>query len=144
MTSFPSGWGPALNLRLHNVAIQTGNFERSYHFYSKVLRLPVVREPFTFKEQRRLAWFDAGSILIELYSVKFTRDSSPYDPDGVGPDHLAFEVDDLDAMLEWLEVAGYKPIKPPFVPPSGDPTQPRVVFIAGPDGEELQFRERSS
>lgn len=138
----PSRKGHGQAIQVHNVAIQTEDFDRSFAFYAEVLQLPVVREPFVFKEQRKLAWFDGGSILIELYSIKFSQTASPYDPNGIGPDHIAFEVDDIDGMLAWLEEWGYKPIKPPFVPPSGDPQQPRVVFIAGPDGEELQFRER--
>lgn len=128
-------------LTVHNIAIQTGDFERSYRFYSEILKLPVVREPFIYKDQRKLAWFSGGSILIELYSVKFGQPANSYDANGIGPDHLAFVVADLDAWLGYLASHEVFPIKPPFVPPSGDPGQPRVVFVAGPDGEELQFRE---
>ena len=141
MTSHDPEPTAGLGLHVHNIAIQTADFDRSYHFYANVLRLPVVREPYTFKGHRQLAWLDGGSVLIELYSVRQSRVSSPYDPDCIGPDHIAFEVNDLDVMLNTLELAGYKPIDPPFFPPSGDPRQPRVVFIAGPDGEEIQFRE---
>lgn len=128
-------------LRIHNVAIQTGDFDRAYNFYANVLCLPVLREPYEYKNQRTLAWFDGGSIQLELYSVKFKLSPTPYEPTGVGPDHVAFEVEDLDAVISWLRGHGISPIKPPFVPPSGDPRQSRVVFFSGPDGEELQFRE---
>lgn len=128
-------------MAVHNIALQTGCFDESFHFYSVVLGLPVVRQPFVYKDQRKLAWFDGGSILIELYTVKFGRKSSGYDPDGIGPDHLAFQVEDLDQMMAHLAEHGIHPIKPIFTPPSGDPHQPRVVFVNGPDGEEVQFRE---
>lgn len=125
---------------LHSVAVQTASFDKAYRFYTEVLGLAVVREPFAFKT-RRLAWLHAGTVLLELYSTKERAAAVPYHQDGVGPDHLAFVVPDLDAMVERLRAHGVAVLKGPMVPPSGDPRQPRVLFAAGPDGEEIQFRE---
>jgi hypothetical protein len=50
-------------------------------------------------------------------------------------------VDDLDEIVEHLKRNGVRIIRGPLIPPSGDPQQPRILFVEGPDGEELQFRE---
>jgi catechol 2,3-dioxygenase-like lactoylglutathione lyase family enzyme len=125
---------------VHSVALQTASFEEAFDFYTSVLGLRVAREPFFFKT-RRLAWLDGGSVLIELYSGKEGVALGDHSQAHVGPDHIAFTVDDLDSMVEHLKSNGVTIIKGPYVPPSGDPAQPRVVFAEGPDGEEIQFRE---
>jgi catechol 2,3-dioxygenase-like lactoylglutathione lyase family enzyme len=126
--------------RVHSVALQTANFDAAYDFYTRVVGLAVVREPYPFKT-RTLAWLDGGGMLIEMYSVKDGVEPVQYSPKSVGPDHLAFVVDDLDSMIGWLTENNIRIVKGPMVPPSGDPRQPRVLFVEGPDGEEVQFRE---
>jgi catechol 2,3-dioxygenase-like lactoylglutathione lyase family enzyme len=125
---------------VHSVALQTASFDVAYDFYTSVLGLRVVREPFSFKT-RKLAWLDAGSVLIELYSGKDGVLLSGHSDARVGLDHIAFTVDDLDSMIEHLKAHEVPIIKGPYVPPSGDPAQPRILFAEGPDGEEIQFRE---
>jgi catechol 2,3-dioxygenase-like lactoylglutathione lyase family enzyme len=125
---------------VHSVALQTACFDESFDFYTSVLGLRVAREPFSFKT-RMLAWLDAGSVLIELYSGKEGVLLSEHSDACVGLDHIAFTVADLDSMVEHLKAHGVPIIKGPYIPPSGDPAQPRIVFAEGPDGEEIQFRE---
>jgi catechol 2,3-dioxygenase-like lactoylglutathione lyase family enzyme len=126
--------------KLHSIAIQTAAFDRAYTFYTEVVRLAVIREPFQFKT-RTLAWLDAGGTLIELYSVKDGVDPEPYNNHAVGPEHVAFEVDDLDAFQSLLKEYNCAIEKGPLLPPSGDPNQPRILFAVGPDGDSIQFRE---
>jgi catechol 2,3-dioxygenase-like lactoylglutathione lyase family enzyme len=125
---------------VHSVALQTASFDVAFDFYTSVLGLRVTREPFSFKT-RKLAWLDAGSVLIELYSGKEGVLLNGHSDAHVGPDHIAFTVADLDSMVEHLKAHGVPIIKGPYIPPSGDPAQPRIVFAEGPDGEEIQFRE---
>ena len=134
------GRPPMIECTVHSVALQTASFDEAFDFYTSVLGLRVAREPFSFKT-RRLAWLDGGSVLIELYSGKEGVRLSEHSGAGVGPDHIAFTVADLDSMVEHLKAHGIPIIKGPYIPPSGDPAQPRVVFAEGPDGEEIQFRE---
>lgn len=126
--------------RAHSVAIQTSSFEASYDFYTRILGLPVIREPFKFKK-RTLAWIDAGGLLIELFSVKDDVSPQKYDDRAVGVTHLAFEVSDLDALVDYLAKHRVKITKGPLLPASGDPKQPRVLFVHDPDGAAIQFRE---
>lgn len=131
---------PAPQCRLHSIAIQTTVFDQAYRFYTQVVGLTVVREPFRFKT-RTVAWLDGGGALIELYSVKEGVEPDSYNNRAVGPEHVAFEVDDLDAFQSVLMDYGCQIEKGPLLPPSGDPNQPRVLFAVGPDGDSIQFRE---
>lgn len=127
-------------LAFHSIAIQTATFDESYSFYKDILGLRVVREPYQFKT-RRLAWLDTGTALIELYSIRSGDTPVPYTDNRLGSDHVAFTVADVDIMSSYLIDNGVKILKGPYLPPSGDPRQPRILFAEGPDGEELQFRE---
>ncbi|WP_157930408.1 VOC family protein [Glycomyces xiaoerkulensis] len=125
---------------MHSIAIQTDCFDRSYWFYTEVVGLAKVREPFPFKT-RTLAWLDAGVALIELYSTKHGADAAmPLGPAN-GIDHVAFVVERLDEVIAVLEVHGIAIAKGPLVPPSGDPRQPEILFVEAPEGTEVQFRE---
>jgi len=134
----------AISAEIHSVAIQSRDFDKALHFYAHVLGLPIVVEPYEFKKKRILAWLDAGTCLLELYSNKLGDDPVAWDPKGVGPVNLAFAVDSLDDVITLAKQENLRIIKPPFIPPSGDPNQPRVMFISGPDDEQLLFRERSA
>jgi glyoxylase I family protein len=127
-------------LSVHSVSVQTADFDAAYDFYTRIVGLKTVRAPYAFKT-RTLAWLDGGGILIELYSVKAGAEPVPYSPSGVGLDHIAFVVDNLEAMISTLEENNIRILQGPMIPPSGDPRQPRVLFVEGPDGEEVQFRE---
>jgi glyoxylase I family protein len=131
---------PPLECRMHSIAIQTATFDAAYDFYTRILGFPVVREPFRYKT-RTLAWIDAGTALIELYTLK--RGVSPVarDDAAVGIDQVAFVVSDLENVISRMTAHQVKITKGPFVPPSGDPEQPRVLFVEGPDGTPIQFRE---
>ena len=128
-------------VHLHHVALQTSCFEKAFSFYTELLGLRVVKEPFTFKGKRTLAWLDAGGILIEIYSVKDGEEPQPYDRRRVGTDHIAFEVQDIDATIAYLSHHNVRILRQPFLPPTDDPCQPRVAMIEGPDGEEIEIRE---
>ena len=129
-----------LQCSLHSVAVQTADFEKALDFYARILGLEVLRSPFQYKT-RQLAWLGAGPVQIELYSIRAGMNPEPYDANRVGPDHVAFVTDDLDALVSYFSQQNVKVLKGPLVPPSGDPQQPRVMFVEGPDGDELQFRE---
>jgi catechol 2,3-dioxygenase-like lactoylglutathione lyase family enzyme len=129
-----------LRCSVHSVAVQTADFEKALDFYVRILGLEVLRSPFQYKT-RQLAWLGGGPVQIELYSTRAGMNPEPYDGNRVGPDHVAFVTDDLDALVSYFSDQNVKVLKGPLIPPSGDPKQPRVMFVEGPDGDELQFRE---
>ncbi len=132
-----------IRAQIHHVALQTAHVDRAFEFYTELLGLSVVKKPFNFKDKRTLAWLNAGAITIELYNVKNGQVPQPYDDRRVGADHIAFEVQDLDVMLAHLRKHNVKVLKEPFTPPTDDSQQPRVAFIEGVDGEEIELREIS-
>jgi len=126
---------------ISHVAIQTAHFEQAFDFYTGLLGLKVVKAPFDFKGKRTLAWLDAISITIELYSIKKGEEAQPYDGHRVGADHIAFQVQNLDTILEHLKRHDIRILKEPFLPPTDDPRQLRIAFIEGVDGEEIELVE---
>lgn len=131
--------------KLHHVTIQTSNFERAFRFYTELLGLKIIKEPFNFKGKRTLAWLDAGSVELELYSLKKGMEPEPFSDRRLGVEHIAFEVEDLDLALEKLKMNEIVVIKEPFKPQVDDePNVPRMAVIEGPDGEEIALRELSS
>lgn len=57
---------------------------------------------------------------------------------GTGYGHIAVTVDDLDAVLEKLALAGIEPEKPPYtVAVDG----PRLCFVRDPDGYRVELLE---
>jgi len=124
---------------LHHVAIQTGHFEESLAFYVEVLGLRLL-ERRQFK-RRQLAWLQAGSTKIELFSNREGEALALWSDFYCGPVHLAFEVANLDDFLALAQKRGarFHPSHPePFVPPV--PNEPRIAFLLGPDGEEVEIR----
>lgn len=136
----PTAAPTPLQCSVHSVAVQTADFEKALDFYVRILGLEVLRAPFQFKT-RQLAWLRGGPVQIELYSIRAGVSPEPYDDNRVGPDHIAFVTDDLDALVLYFSGQNVKILRGPLIPPSGDPKQPRVLFVEGPDGDELQFRE---
>lgn len=130
----------SLGVKAHSIAVQTAMFERSFDFYTRILGLRVVRGPARFKT-RTLAWLDAKGLLVELYSLKAGKDAVGYCEEAVGIAQVAFEVEDLDLAMKILDENGVKIVNGPLVPPSGDPLQPRILFIDDPDGTPVQLRE---
>jgi glyoxylase I family protein len=129
-----------LCFQIHHVAVQTANFEKAFKFYTETLGLKIQKEPFQFKG-RTLTWLDGGGIKIELFSIKAGKEPQKYDARRVGTDHIALEVKRLDDAISYLSERGVTILKEPFYPPTADPFQPRVAFIEGADGEEIELRE---
>ena len=131
-----------MRFRLHHVAIQTAEFDTAYFFFTKILKLPLVKPPFNFKS-RRMCILSAGSVEIELCSHKKDTKILPYSSQQSGPEHIAFEVSDLDEAIKRVRSFGVLVTKEPFIPPVEEAEQPKVAFVAGPDGQEIEFRETS-
>jgi catechol 2,3-dioxygenase-like lactoylglutathione lyase family enzyme len=126
---------------IHHIAVQTSNFERAISFYRDVLGVDVV-ETRSFK-RRRMAWLGVGDVLIELFSKREGEDLEPWSDFYSGPVHLAFVVDDLTEFLAEAQRQGVylHPSHPePFMPPV--PGARMIAYLLGPDGEEIEVRER--
>ena len=121
-------------MRAHHIAIYTRDLARLEAFYTQVLGFPVVRR----WDAAGIVFVDAGGLWIEL-----TRQDAPDDgtqpralDQGVGINHFAIQVDDVDRSFEELVDTGVRVLAAP-----ADYENVRVAFLADPDGNVLELIE---
>jgi glyoxylase I family protein len=123
---------------IHHIAIICSNYERSKEFYTKVLGLKIIRE--IYREQRGSYKLDLalnGNYIIELFSFPDPPKRLSY-PEAAGLRHLAFEVDNLETMMEQLKKYGVE--AEPFR--IDEYTRRRFTFIADPDNLPIELYEK--
>jgi glyoxylase I family protein len=124
--------------KVHHIAIICSDYGKSKKFYTEVLGLEIIAE--VFREERNSYKLDLalhGQYTIELFSFP-DPPSRVSRPEATGLRHLAFEVEDLEAVLEVMlkfEV-GYEPIR------TDEYTRKKFTFIADPDGLPIEFYEK--
>ena len=121
-------------MRAHHVAIYTHDLARLEAFYTQTLGFPVVRR----WAAAGIVFVDAGGLWIEL-----TRQDAPDDgtqpralDQGVGLNHFALQVDDVDRSFQQLVDQGVRVLAAP-----ADYENVRVAFLADPDGNVLELIE---
>ncbi len=88
-----------------------------------------------------VAMMKRGEIIIELYQLP-EKELAEIKARGNGHvDHIAFDVDDVDTLLTEMKNEGFNILEtaPVFLPFWKHGT--KYFFIAGPDGERLEFNE---
>lgn len=123
--------------RIHHVAIICSDYKRSKRFYTEVLKLRVIDEH--YREQRQsfkldLALPDGGQ--IELFSFPDPPER-PSRPEAQGLRHLAFAVDAVEDVVNYLNQNGVE-TEPVRV---DEYTGKRFTFFQDPDGLPLEIYE---
>ena len=116
--------------RLDHCSIPVGDVAQAEEFYGDVLGLvPIPRPDFGFPG----AWFDAGGgLAVHLTTgAELRGEDSPVRPNEA---HLAFRVDDSDAMLEHLNSHGVSVWELP-----NSPAARRQIFFNDPWGNMLEM-----
>lgn len=124
--------------KVHHIAIICSNYGVSKRFYTEILGLKIINE--TYREERKSYKLDLalnGEYIIELFSFP-NPPKRPTRPEAVGLRHLAFEVDELDKMIVYLENHNIE-VEPVRV---DEITGKRFSFIADPDGLPIEFCEK--
>lgn len=88
--------------KVHHIAIICSDYQKSKSFYVDVLGLTVLNE--TYRPERESFKLDLvlnGEYLIELFSFP-NPPKRVSRPEATGLRHLAFEVSDIEKMIEWL------------------------------------------
>lgn len=124
--------------KVHHIAIICSNYEISKRFYTDVLGLEIVRE--VYREERESYKLDLalnGEYVVELFSFPEPA-PRPSRPEAMGLRHLAFEVDDVSAMVDRLNDKGVKaePIR------IDEFTGKQFTFITDPDLLPIEFYEK--
>ena len=124
--------------KVHHIAIIASNYEISKVFYTQILELNIIRE--VYRKERDSYKLDLalnGNYVIELFSFpnppkRLSR------PEGTGLRHLAFEVDDLDEIIAFLNSKNIisEPIR------IDEFTGKRFTFIQDPDALPIEFYEK--
>lgn len=91
---------------LHHVAIICSDYQKSKHFYTKILGLEVIQE--IYRNERTSYKLDLalnGLYIVELFSFpsppkRISR------PEATGLRHLAFEVDNIEEVVDKLSKKG--------------------------------------
>lgn len=124
--------------KVHHIAIICSDYKKSKAFYTEVLGLEITRE--VYREERDSYKLDLslnGQYIIELFSFpdppkRLSR------PEATGLRHLAFEVGDLEAVLQKMLMSEvvFEPIR------TDEFTGRRFTFISDPDGLPIEFYEK--
>ena len=121
-------------MRAHHVAISTTQFERLRAFYVETLGLTVVGG---FPDQE-IVFLDAGGVTLEIVGERAPGQPSPAGFERRGWQHLAWEVEDVDAAYADLIARGVAGHSPPVdFPP--DAPRLRIAFLTDPDGNLLEL-----
>ncbi|WP_419206644.1 VOC family protein [Photobacterium leiognathi] len=87
---------------IHHVAIICSDYARSKHFYTQILKLTVINE--TYREQRQSYKLDLrlpDDSQLELFSFP-DAPARPSYPEAQGLRHLAFVVEDIHSVVDYL------------------------------------------
>jgi len=125
---------------IHHIAIICSDYHRSRQFYTEVLGLQVIRE--VYREERQSYKLDLalnGHYVIELFSFP-SPPPRVSRPEAAGLRHLAFSVDDIEAIVARLATfnVAAEPIR------TDEFTGKRFTFISDPDGLPIEFYEQHS
>jgi glyoxylase I family protein len=123
--------------RIHHVAIICSDYQISKHFYIDVLGFSVINE--TFRESRNSYKLDlklSNGDYIELFSFP-NPPQRVSQPEACGLRHLAFEVDDIDESVAYLQS---KDVKVEDIR-TDEITGKRFTFFQDPNGLPLEIYE---
>ncbi len=123
--------------KIHHVAIICSNYQTSKHFYVYILGFSVINE--TFRESRNSYKLDLqlnSGDYIELFSFP-NPPQRVSRPEACGLRHLAFEVNDIDESVAYLQA---KDVKVEDIR-TDEITGKRFTFFQDPDGLPLEIYE---
>lgn len=92
--------------KVHHIAIICSDYQKSKHFYTEILGLEILNE--VYRSERASYKCDLalnGEYIIELFSFPNPPERVSR-PEAAGLRHLAFEVDDIDFVVEHLTKKG--------------------------------------
>ncbi len=134
-------------MKLHHLAVVVADIKRSAEFYKKLLNITPVTKIIHDAGQKVHIQFLAGPVLGPLRLELLAPDSndSPVASalkKGGGPNHLCFEVSDLDQALELARRQGSRIICAPIKAPAL--ANRKIAFVFTPDQQIVEFVQGSA
>jgi glyoxylase I family protein len=123
----------------HHVAIICSDYEKSKYFYTAILGMEIIAE--NYRPSRRSYKLDLklpSGEQIELFSFPKSP-KRPSFPEALGLRHLAFSVDSVDLMSDYL-ISKNIAVEPIRV---DEYTNKKFTFFNDPDGLPLEIYEQS-
>lgn len=122
---------------IHHIAIICSDYQKSKHFYTKILSFKIIREVYRVERQSyKLDLSVNGMYQIELFSFPnpVARASRP---EACGLRHLAFEVNNVQETRNYLlrQSVDCEDIR------IDEFTEKSFFFIEDPDGLPIEFYE---
>jgi catechol 2,3-dioxygenase-like lactoylglutathione lyase family enzyme len=141
-----------------HTGITVSNLERSLEFWQNVLGFEFSHRAHQTSEMASEITGVAGAEIkiavvrapgghkIELleYLAPPDRKQVGLRPCDVGSVHVAFTVDNLDAVLEKIAASGWKAAGKPQILQSGPNAGKRVVYVRDPDGTTIELMQMQS
>lgn len=123
--------------RIHHIAIICSDYEISKRFYTEILGLEIIRE--VFRKERNSYKLDLslnGNYIIELFSFPNPPERVSR-PEATGLRHIAFEVENLEEIIEELNSKKIEtePIR------TDEFTGKRFTFLSDPDNLPVELYE---
>ncbi|WP_318419790.1 SMU1112c/YaeR family gloxylase I-like metalloprotein [Photobacterium leiognathi] len=120
---------------IHHVAIICSDYARSKYFYTHILKLTVINE--TYREQRQSYKLDLrlpDNSQLELFSFP-DAPARPSYPEAQGLRHLAFVVEDIYSVVDYLVAQGVE-VEDIRI---DELTGKAFTFFSDPDGLPLEL-----
>lgn len=132
-----------LNLtRIQHVGIPVADLVRSEAFYNRLGFTNVMSSTFQHEGgQGKVAMMKQGDIIIEIYQMPDPALNEIRSRRDGHIDHVAFDVEDIEATFELLKKEGFNIIEESPVFLAFWQRGCKYFNITGPDGERLEFNQ---
>ena len=120
----------------HHIAVISSSYEKAKEFYIDKLGFELTKEAYRPATDDYLRMLKKGDTVIEL----FIRPDAPQrlsNPEAMGLRHLAFRVENIEPVVDWLNAMGIETEPVRVDPYNGG----RFTFFKDPDGLPLELHE---
>jgi catechol 2,3-dioxygenase-like lactoylglutathione lyase family enzyme len=128
--------------RIQHIGIPVTNVDASEVFYRRLGFVNSMTSGFDYQGGRgKCVMMQRDSMILELYQMPDAELAAIRGRRDGHVDHVAFDVDDIDATFAQLKAEGFTPVeeKPVLLPFWKNGC--KYFFILGPDGERLEFNQ---
>ncbi|PHQ29622.1 VOC family protein [Leeuwenhoekiella nanhaiensis] len=128
--------------KIQHVGIPVTNLKNSVAFYSKLGFIEAMRAQFDHNDEKgNVVMMQSGDVIMELYEFP-AKDLEEIRNRSHGHiDHIAFDVEDVEAVFQELQTAGYEIQEDAPVFLNFWNKGCKYFNITGPDGERLEFNQ---
>jgi len=124
---------------IHHAAIICSNYEKSKYFYTDILGLTIIAENYrTKRDSYKLDLALPDGSQVELFSFPSAPERPSY-PEALGLRHLAFSVDSVELVSDYLRSYNID-VEPIRV---DEHTGQKFTFFSDPDGLPLEVYEQA-